>query len=76
MSLLTGRPLEAGDDIGSIVCSCFGVGQRQISAEIRKGADNVEAIGRRLKAGTNCGACKPEIGKLLRSVARPASQPA
>ena len=38
MSLLTGQPLEAGADIGAIVCSCFGIGQRQISAEILKGA--------------------------------------
>jgi assimilatory nitrate reductase catalytic subunit len=67
MSLLTGQPLEAGEDIGAIVCSCFGIGQRQISAEIVKGANNIEAIGRRLKAGTNCGACKPEISKLLNS---------
>jgi assimilatory nitrate reductase catalytic subunit len=66
MSLLTGQPLDAGQDVGQIVCSCFGVGQHQISAEIRKGAASVEDIGRCLKAGTNCGACKPEIGKLLR----------
>jgi len=47
-----------------------------IAAEIKKGAASVDAVGRRLKAGTNCGACKPEIGKLLRGAARPASQPA
>jgi assimilatory nitrate reductase catalytic subunit len=76
MSLLTGQPLEAGEDIGSIVCSCFGIGQRQIAAEILKGAANVEAIGRRLKAGTNCGACKPEIGKLLSGAAASKPQPA
>jgi assimilatory nitrate reductase catalytic subunit len=75
-SLLTGRPLEAGEDIGPIVCSCFGVGQHQISAEILKGARNVEAIGQRLKAGTNCGACKPEIGKLLNGALAPKPQPA
>ena len=69
-SLLIGQPLDAGADIGAIVCSCFGIGQHQISAEIRKGARNVQAIGERLKAGTNCGACKPEIGKLLSSVAK------
>jgi assimilatory nitrate reductase catalytic subunit len=76
MSLLTGQPLEAGEDIGPIVCSCFGIGQHQIAAEIRKGAGNVEAIGRRLKAGTNCGACKPEIGKLLNGAAVAKPQPA
>ena len=76
MSLLTGQPLDAGQDIGSIVCSCFGVGQHQISAEIQKGAASVDDVGRRLKAGTNCGACKPEIGKLLRGAAVRDSQPA
>lgn len=75
-SLLVGRPNEAGQDKGPIVCSCFSVGQHQISAEIRKGATSVEAIGRQLKAGTNCGACKPEIGKLLRNAPSPVSQPA
>ena len=75
-SLLIGRPHDAGQDLGPIVCSCFGVGQHQISAEIKKGASSVEAIGRQLKAGTNCGACKPEIGKLLRGAAKPVSQPA
>jgi assimilatory nitrate reductase catalytic subunit len=69
MSLLTGQPLDAGQDVGPIVCSCFGVGQHQISTEIGKGAVSVEDIGRCLKAGTNCGACKPEIGKLLRGAA-------
>lgn len=76
MSLLTGQPLEAGEDIGPIVCSCFGIGQRQISAEILKGAKNIDAIGRRLKAGTNCGACKPEIGKLLNGGLALSSHPA
>jgi len=75
-SLLTGQPLEAGEDIGPIVCSCFGIAQRQIAAEILKGTANVEAIGRRLKAGTNCGACKPEIGKLLHGAAATKPQPA
>jgi assimilatory nitrate reductase catalytic subunit len=76
MSLLAGQPQDAGADIGAIVCSCFSIGQRQISAEILKGARNVEAIGQRLKAGTNCGACKPEISKLLNAAPARASQPA
>ena len=76
MSLLTGQPLDASQDVGPIVCACFGVGQHQISAEINKGAASVEAVGQRLKAGTNCGACKPEIGKLLRGAAVRDSQPA
>ena len=77
MSLLTGRPPQgSGQDIGAIVCSCFGVGQHQISSEIRKGATSVDAIGRQLKAGTNCGACKPEISKLLSRAPAAEAQPA
>jgi assimilatory nitrate reductase catalytic subunit len=76
MSLLTGQPLDTGQDVGPIVCSCFGIGQHQISAEIHKGAASVDDVGRRLKAGTNCGACKPEIGKLLRGAAVHDPQPA
>lgn len=67
MSLLMGQPLDAAEDVGAIVCSCFSVGQHQIASEIRKGAASVEEVGRRLKAGTNCGACRPEIGKLLQA---------
>lgn len=74
MALLAGQPFGPGEDIGPIVCSCFGVGRDQIRAECRNGAGTVEAIGRRLKAGTNCGACKPEISKLL-TPARAALQP-
>ncbi|HEX7882851.1 MAG TPA: molybdopterin-dependent oxidoreductase [Afipia sp.] len=73
MSLLAGKPFGAGEDIGPIVCSCFGVGRHQITAEILKGARNIETIGQRLKAGTNCGGCRPEIGKLLN--AAPALNP-
>jgi assimilatory nitrate reductase catalytic subunit len=77
MSLLTGRPPRgSGQDIGPIVCSCFGVGQHQISSEILKGATSVDAIGRQLKAGTNCGACKPEISKLLSRAPAAEAQPA
>jgi assimilatory nitrate reductase catalytic subunit len=69
MSLLAGKPFGDGEDKGAIVCSCFSVGRNQITAEIKKGADSVEAIGRCLKAGTNCGGCKPELNKLIAATA-------
>ena len=75
MSLLAGRPGDAREDIGPIICSCFGVGRNQITTEALKGAGSVDDIGKRLKAGTNCGACRPEIGKLLHVTARD-TQPA
>ena len=69
LTLLAGRPLHRSADIGPIVCACFSVGQNQIDAVIAGGAGSVEAVGARLKAGTNCGSCKTEIAKRLRPVA-------
>ena len=65
LSLLAGRPRDASADAGPIVCSCFGVGRNQIARAIAAGAESVAAIGASVKAGTNCGSCKPELGKLL-----------
>eukprot|EP01037_Dinobryon_pediforme_P013183 gene13183-13288_t len=65
MSVLAGRALDPSADIGAIVCSCFGIGRNQINSAIIGGITSVEQIGQRLKAGTNCGSCKPELAKLL-----------
>ena len=67
-ALMLGEPLDPGQDVGAIVCSCFTVGRKQIEASIVEGADSVAAIGARLRAGTNCGSCKPELSKLLTSL--------
>ena len=72
-ALMLGEPLDPGEDIGAVVCSCFTVGRRQIEAAIQAGATSVEAIGAQLKAGTNCGSCKPELGKLVASTKMPVS---
>ena len=38
-----------------------------INEAIKKhGLNSVDAIGESLKAGTNCGSCKPELEELLR----------
>jgi len=44
-----------------VVCSCFGVGEKQIAAAIGAGAGTVEALGEKLRCGTNCGSCTPEL---------------
>ena len=66
-SLLTGTAPAGQADTGKIVCSCFGVGENAIRGAIAGGCGSVEAIGQRLKAGTNCGSCVPEIRGLLAS---------
>jgi len=66
-SMLAGRAL-AGSDPGPLVCSCFGVGRNAIekcARQIGAGATAVE-IGKRLKCGTNCGSCVPEIQAIAR----------
>ncbi|NTJ44496.1 molybdopterin-dependent oxidoreductase [Agrobacterium larrymoorei] len=64
-SLVAGRPGADKPDPGATVCSCFSVGVNQITAAIRDGAHTVEAIGKCLNAGTNCGSCRAEIRGII-----------
>jgi assimilatory nitrate reductase catalytic subunit len=64
-ALLLGRPSQATPDCGRIVCACFGVGENTLKQAIAEGVDSVEALGLRLKAGSNCGSCIPELKRLL-----------
>ena len=65
LRLLAGRGGEAGADPGAIVCSCFSVGANQIADAVKGGALTVDAVGACLKAGTNCGSCRMEIGRVI-----------
>jgi assimilatory nitrate reductase catalytic subunit len=78
--LLSGRRSDGRAATGPLVCACFGVGLAAIRSEIASGAADLDAIGKRLKAGTNCGSCRPEIRKILADTgfvrARPPAEPA
>ena len=64
--LLSGRPGDTSEDAGASVCACFGVGRNTIIKAIQeKGLTSVDAIGKTLQAGTNCGSCLPELKALL-----------
>ena len=66
LALLAGRPLRAADDAGPLVCACFAVGLHTLSRVIdSEGLTDTRQVGERLRAGTNCGSCLPEIRKLL-----------
>ena len=68
LDLLSGRPGADRPDEGALVCACFGVGVNSIAQAIAtQGLTSVEAVGRALRAGTNCGSCRPEIGALLQA---------
>ncbi|MCA0318043.1 MAG: molybdopterin-dependent oxidoreductase [Proteobacteria bacterium] len=69
-ALLSGRSPEGIADAGPTVCACFAVGLTTIRDAIAAGACDVEAVGRALKAGTNCGSCRPEIKKLIEAEAK------
>ncbi|MDP9151809.1 MAG: FAD-dependent oxidoreductase [Myxococcota bacterium] len=56
------------------VCTCHRVSDSTISEAVANGAQSVEAVGSATRAGTGCGSCRHEIGRLVaRFVARPAT---
>ncbi|WP_286237510.1 nitrate reductase [Neptuniibacter halophilus] len=59
---VTGCELE---DPGAIICSCYQVGSHAIEDAISQGCGSVEALGERLRCGTNCGSCIPELNEML-----------
>jgi assimilatory nitrate reductase catalytic subunit len=66
--LLSGKSADGLARSGPIVCACFGVGHSTICDAITAGATSAVAIGARLKAGTNCGSCLPELKRLIAQV--------
>jgi assimilatory nitrate reductase catalytic subunit len=73
-SLLRGQPPQGNHDPGPTICACFSVGANAIAEAIRSGCVSVEAVGQRLRAGTNCGSCRPEISRMIPAhVAKPAA---
>jgi assimilatory nitrate reductase catalytic subunit len=72
-SLLRGQRVDIADP-GPTVCACFGVGANTIRDAVRAGCDTVDAVGSALRAGTNCGSCRPEIRRLISASAAPAAQ--
>ncbi len=66
LRLLAGRAGAATKDRGAIICACFDVGRNQIIEAITSGGcHTVDDVGRSLKAGTNCGSCRAEIGRFV-----------
>jgi assimilatory nitrate reductase catalytic subunit len=63
--LLSGKSIDGLASAGPIVCACFGVGRTTICDAIVAGANSPGEIGARLKAGTNCGSCIPELKRLI-----------
>ncbi|MBV8923740.1 MAG: molybdopterin-dependent oxidoreductase [Bradyrhizobium sp.] len=71
--LLSGRSTEGVASTGPVVCACFGVGRASICDAIASGARTAAELGTKLKAGTNCGSCIPELKRLIAQTAESAA---
>ncbi|MEM9437699.1 MAG: molybdopterin-dependent oxidoreductase, partial [Pseudomonadota bacterium] len=70
--VLIGRTPADVPDPGPVLCSCFGVGVNTIARAVEAdGLLSVEDVGVALRAGTNCGSCRPEIATLLAGMQQP-----
>jgi assimilatory nitrate reductase catalytic subunit len=51
---------------GPVICACFGVSEDRVREVVASGsAQSVSAIGDMLRAGTNCGSCRPELKRII-----------
>lgn len=65
LALLGGRAGSGKVATGAMICSCFAIGEIAINDAVRQGCHNVQQLGVKLKCGTNCGSCIPELKKLI-----------
>jgi len=65
LGLLSARAVDPGEDVGTIVCSCFQVGENSIKQAVKEGFNDFEKLSEQLKCGSNCGSCIPEVKALL-----------
>ena len=74
-AILAGRAPGLQPDPGAIVCACFDVGAKTIAAAIAQhGLADVGAIGKLLRAGTNCGSCRPALAHILATSTQPSRE--
>lgn len=63
---LAGKAGAEQRDSGPTICACFGVGFNDIvEAVTAGGCMSVDAVGAALRAGTNCGSCRPELKRII-----------
>ncbi|MFC5770096.1 nitrate reductase [Thauera sinica] len=57
-------PPAAAKGRGRVICNCLNVAENDIAAAIA-GGDDFDALQAKLKCGTSCGSCVPEIRRLV-----------
>jgi len=74
LAALVGKPLtfsallavSAQQQSSELICSCFRVSDKQILRELESGeCSNVNQLKSKLKCGTNCGSCLPQVEKIV-----------
>jgi assimilatory nitrate reductase catalytic subunit len=66
LAILAGRPVEAGEDKGPILCACMNVGRHEISRCIAKTPGvTLQDLCAATGAGTGCGSCRIEVQRIL-----------
>lgn len=65
LALLAGTAGKGKASAGATICSCFTVGELTIADAVRQGCSSVQQLGAKLKCGTNCGSCIPELKKII-----------
>ncbi len=74
--ILAGRAPAGAADPGPMICSCFAVRRSSIADAVKLGITDLDAIGDALKAGTNCGSCRPEIKRVISDERTKSAHPA
>lgn len=64
--LLSGKPPGEQAERGAMICTCFQVAEAEIRTAIGAGCQSAAALGEKLRCGTNCGSCIPELNRMLR----------
>ncbi len=67
-------PVDAMPD-SAVLCNCTGVTCGQIRGAMRVGCGTIEAVSTETSAGTVCGTCRPLIGELIETGAKPEPMP-
>jgi bacterioferritin-associated ferredoxin len=56
-----------------IVCHCEAVNDSTVRAAVLSGAESIDAVGERCRAGTDCGGCHRMLERLVREHITPLS---